>query len=79
MSLTRVDLPDPDTPVTDTKHPSGMRTSTPRRWCSRAPRMVSQPASGWRRAAGTGMVFLPDRYWPVSDLRDRSRPFTGPA
>ena len=37
MSLTSVDLPEPDTPVTATRQPSGNATSTPRRLCSRAP------------------------------------------
>src|SRR5688500_18730091 len=35
MSLTRVDLPDPDTPVTATNSPSGKDTSTSCRLCSR--------------------------------------------
>jgi hypothetical protein len=50
MSLTSVDLPDPDTPVTATKHPSGMRASTLRRLCSRALWMtISRPGCGARR------------------------------
>src|SRR5438094_6576473 len=36
MSLTSVDLPEPDTPVTATRQPSGNATSTPRRLCSAA-------------------------------------------
>ena len=35
-----VDLPDPDTPVTATKQPSGMSTSMFCRLCSRAPLMA---------------------------------------
>src|SRR6478672_1566854 len=38
MSLTSVDLPEPDTPVTAVKTPRGKLTSTSRRLCSRAAR-----------------------------------------
>src|SRR5437762_284169 len=41
-SWTSVDLPEPDTPVTAVKVPSGMRTSTPARLCSREPLISSQ-------------------------------------
>src|SRR6188768_1719282 len=37
-SLTSVDLPDPDTPVTATKRPTGKSTSMPFRLCIVAPR-----------------------------------------
>ena len=47
MSLTSVDLPEPDTPVTDTKQPSGNSTSMFLRLCSRAPRTVSHSSPGW--------------------------------
>ncbi len=40
-SLTSDDLPDPDTPVTATKVPSGTVTSMSRRLCSRAPSTTS--------------------------------------
>src|SRR5450756_1350385 len=46
MSSTRVDLPDPDTPVTTTSRRSGMATSMPFRLCSVAPRMTSEGSSG---------------------------------
>jgi hypothetical protein len=36
MSLTSVDFPEPLTPVTATKQPSGTSRSTPLRLCSRA-------------------------------------------
>src|SRR5207244_8779269 len=41
-SSTRVDLPDPDTPVTHTRRFSGMRTSMFLRLCSAAPLSSSQ-------------------------------------
>jgi para-aminobenzoate synthetase component 1 len=41
MSLTSVDLPDPDTPVTAIMVPSGNDTSILRRLCSRAPTTVT--------------------------------------
>ena len=41
MSLTNVDLPEPDTPVTEVSTPSGNDTSISRRLCSRAPTTVS--------------------------------------
>ena len=37
MSFTSVDLPDPDTPVTETKSPSGMETSISFKLFSLAP------------------------------------------
>ena len=73
-----VDLPEPDTPVTATKHPSGSRTSMFFRLCSRAPRMVSHSMPGGRRCCGVGICRLPARYWPVIDSFDFSRPLTGP-
>src|SRR6266699_5486951 len=50
-SCTRVDFPDPDTPVTAVSVPSGMRVSTPWRLCRRAPLTSSQRRAG-RRADG---------------------------
>ena len=66
VSLTRVDLPEPETPVTQQKTPSGIATSIPLRLCSRAPRTSSAPR-GSRRCAGTSILRLPERYWPVSE------------
>jgi len=43
-------LPEPDTPVTHTKQPSGTSTSMFCRLCSRAPRMVIHSSPGLRRA-----------------------------
>ena len=81
MSFTSVDLPDPDTPVTAIRHPSGNETSMSLRLCSRAPRTVTTSPSPGRRRAGTGIDRLPDRYWPVIDalfVKMPPRPVTGP-
>ena len=43
MSFTSVDLPEPETPVTTTRQPSGKETSMSRRLCSRAPRTTTRP------------------------------------
>ena len=62
MSLTRVDLPDPDTPVTAMNMPSGNATSTPRRLCSLAPlTTTSLVLERFRRVLGTGMTSRPVR------------------
>ena len=77
MSFTRVDFPEPDTPVTATSEPSGKSTSTSSRLCSRAPSTRSTPLPG-RRTAGTGIFRVPDRYCPVSEAVLATRPSTGP-
>ena len=51
VSLTSVDLPEPETPVTQQKTPSGIATSIPFRLCSRAPRTRRAPR-GSRRSLG---------------------------
>ena len=82
MSLTSVDLPEPETPVTATRQPSGNDTSMSLRLCSRAPRTVTTSPVPGRRRAGTGMERLPERYWPVMDallVSSPPRPVTGPA
>ena len=59
MSLTSVDLPEPETPVTEVSTPSGNDTSISRRLCSRAPTTVSwRLRSTGRRIAGTSMLLL---------------------
>src|SRR5580700_8679478 len=72
-------LPEPDTPVTQTKVPSGMYKSTPRRLLRRAPRSPIHPPAGVsspshdsriRRVAGMGISLRPERYCPVSDVED---------
>ena len=62
MSLTRVDLPEPLTPVTATNIPSGNVTSMSRRLCSLAPTTFSsRPGVRGRRTAGSGMDLRPER------------------
>ncbi len=61
MSSTRVDLPDPDTPVTQVKVPRGNWASIAFRLCSSAPRTVSDRPSPLRRFFGTGMAWRPER------------------
>ena len=81
MSLTRVDLPEPDTPVTATKHAEREATRRRRcRLCSRAPCTVS------RRLRSIGAAHRRDRdraagrrgTAPVSESSVASRSSTGP-
>ena len=78
MSLTSVLFPLPLTPVTATKHPSGMRTSMFVRLCSRAPRTVIQLSPGSRRRSGTwisrcaGEVLPGDRAAASARIASRS-------
>ena len=75
MWFTSVDLPEPDTPVTAISVPSGNDTSIPCRLFSRAPTTVTcRYLSIGRRTCGIGMLRRPDRYAPVTDSADASRP-----
>ena len=60
ISLTRELFPDPDTPVTQVKTPSGNFTSMFFRLFCFAPFTVSQPV-GFFRSAGTGILIFPLR------------------
>ena len=65
--MTSVLLPEPDTPVTQVKIPSGKSTVTfLRLWCV-APTTVRLPPLARRRVAGTAIVSRPDRYAPVRE------------
>ena len=66
ISLTSVDLPEPETPVTQVKADTGKATSMPRRLCMRAPRTVNH-SSGRRRWPGRAMLLRPARKSPVSE------------
>ena len=55
-----VDFPDPETPVTQLKIPSGISTSRFLRLCSRAPVILIE-AVDLRRDFGTGIDFRPAR------------------
>ena len=71
MSLTRVDFPEPETPVTAVITPSGNRTSMFLRLCSRAPRTTSALPEPVRRRVGIGISRSPERYFAVSDSGKR--------
>ena len=75
--LIRVDLPEPETPVTQVIRPIGMVKLTFCRLLPLAPRMRSCLAGFCgRRRVGTAIPSLPDRYWPVMEaslLRISSR------
>ena len=60
ISLTSVDLPEPETPVTQVKAPTGNETSMSLRLCMRAPRTVNH-CSGMRRWPGSSMRRRPAR------------------
>ena len=59
--MVKDDLPDPDTPVTQVKVPSGMDAVTLRRLFARAPVTVSFLPVPLRRVAGTGTSRRPVR------------------
>ena len=75
-SRASVDLPEPDTPVTTTSRPSGMRTSTFFRLCSSTPSSFSDRVRAARRPARRGCAGCCSgsrRKRPVTDrgLRDQ--------
>ena len=72
-SLTRVDLPDPLTPVTAIMVPSGKSTVTLRRLCSAAPCTVITRSDTGRRTIGTSIARAPDKYCPVIDAGSASK------
>ena len=62
MSLTKVDLPDPLTPVTETKRPNGISTSTSFKLFSLAPFIVNfRFGSTGLRLLGIDIDFRPDK------------------
>src|SRR2546427_9629188 len=66
MSLTSVDLPEPDTPVTHVKVPSGIVTDWPLRLCSRGSWLVSACPVPLRRVAGPRVARAAPRGWAGS-------------
>ena len=78
MSLTSVDFPDPDTPVTAIRQPSGNATSTFFRLCSLPPDHHLTRPGPLAPGAGTGMLIRPVRYAPVSDSGLAISSDTGP-
>ena len=74
-SCTSVDFPDPLTPVTQMRSPSGNPTSIRLRLCSRAPsRRSHRPGAGLRLISGVGICRRPVRKAPVNESRSRSSP-----
>ena len=67
MSSTSVDFPEPDTPVTTMKSPSGNLTSMFFRLFARAPSTSIALPFELRRSGGTGIDISPDMNRPVSD------------
>ena len=65
VSTVSVDLPPPETPVTQVKVPSGKLAVTFRRLLPVAPRTISFLPLPLRRSRGIGIARSPVRYWPV--------------
>ena len=71
MSFTNVDFPEPETPVTETKTPSGTSTSMSLRLFSLAPfTTIFRFGSTGRRFLGISIDLRPERYAPVIDSLD---------
>ena len=65
-----VDLPEPETPVTQTNSPTGSSSVTSRRLLPRAPVIVSiRDGVDACRRAGIGICRWPARYWPGQRMR----------
>ena len=67
-SLIRDDLPEPDTPVTTTSLFKGISTFTLCRLFSFAPLIDIFKPFPLRRFLGTGILYSPERYFPVIEL-----------
>ena len=79
MSFIRVDFPEPDTPVTTVKVPSGNFTDRFFRLCSDAPVISKTLPLPARLSAGIGIYFLWLRYCPVIDSLQAIILFTSPS
>ena len=72
VSFTSVDLPEPDTPVTQVNRPSGNSAFTFLRLLPRAPfTWMTRFGSRGVRSAGRAIFLRPDRYLPVSEFACR--------
>ena len=66
VSMISVDLPEPETPVTQVRRPIGISAVTFCRLFSVAPTMrIALPFCGARRLVGSGICRAPERYCPV--------------
>ena len=71
--MIRVDLPLPETPVTQTNAPSGISAETEARLLALAPSIrMQRSARIGRRSAGTSIMRSPRRYFAVRLFLDRS-------
>ena len=77
--MTNDDLPEPLTPETPTKQPSGISMSMSFRLFARAPRMTSFLPLPWRRRFGIGISRSPRRNAAVIELGSLSTSSTVPA
>ena len=68
IPLTKVDFPEPETPVTAINFPSGNLTDTFLRLFSLAPLTSIKRPLPTRRSVGTGIDLAPDKYCPVIDF-----------
>ncbi len=66
-SVTREDLPDPETPVTTVRVPRRIVAFTPLRLFWVAFTIFSVLPLPFLRFTGTGMERFPERYWPVTE------------
>ena len=66
--MSKVDLPPPETPVTQVNRPSGISAVTFFRLLPRAPASRSTRCGFFGRRSGTAISRAPERYWPVSEF-----------
>src|SRR3989304_3876174 len=78
ISSTSVDLPEPETPLTQTNSPSGTRTSMFFRLFPRAPWTPTAFPFPGRRRSGTGIRRRPLRYCPLIDSSHAITAASGP-
>ena len=68
VSVTKLDFPEPETPVMQVSSPTGLCRSTPLRLFPRAPSTDSiRLSSAGVRCSGTRMARFPERYSPVRE------------
>ena len=70
VRLIKVDLPEPETPVTQVITPKGIVKSTFCKLCPDAPisLICSSGLGGLTRSLGTAIFNLPERYFPVKEF-----------
>ena len=78
ISFTRVDLPEPETPVTQTNFPIGNSTSMSLRLCIDAPRTREPAPVVFGPLGGTAIRRCPERNCPVTEPGVRSTSSAGP-